>query len=191
MAKAGEELYNPRTGHRLVFRRPSVSTGGRLLEMDSIYDPGSRRPPMHFHPEQEETFRCVQGSVMVKLDGQLLVLKEGEEIVIPAGAHHAMWNPSGLPAFLVWQVRPAMNTEQFLELVWSYPNAHPFYLAVLMHEFRREIQLSSVPKRWILEGLAWLCRKLGYSPVKAFPHLPILDLPEPIGTAPAGPPREP
>ena len=176
MARIGEELYNRKTGHRLVFRHTSVETGGRLLELDSLYDPNSRRPPMHFHPEQQETFRCMKGSVMVKLDGELLVLKEGQELVVPPGAHHAMWNPSRQLAHLIWQIQPALNTEQFLELVWGYPGAHPFYMSVLLHEFRREIQLSSTPKRLLLHGLAWLCRKVGYQPVKALPHLPILDL---------------
>jgi hypothetical protein len=40
MAKAGDEIVNPVTGHRIFFRKTAQDTDGELLQMDWIGRPG-------------------------------------------------------------------------------------------------------------------------------------------------------
>jgi antitoxin PrlF len=45
MARAGDELVNPITCERIVFRKTAAETGGALLEMDDFWmRPGHRAP---------------------------------------------------------------------------------------------------------------------------------------------------
>ncbi len=54
MAKAGDELINPVTGLRTVFRKTAQDSGGELLQVDWIGDPGWTTGPDHVHPRQED-----------------------------------------------------------------------------------------------------------------------------------------
>ena len=47
MAKAGDELVNPVTGLRTVFRKTARDTDGELLQVDWIGEPGWTTGPGH------------------------------------------------------------------------------------------------------------------------------------------------
>ena len=57
----------------------------------------------------------LEGSLTVQLGNELKQLQAGDTLHIPRNTVHAMWNPSTAKAVVNWQVRPALNTEQFLE----------------------------------------------------------------------------
>ena len=59
MARAGDELVNPVTGLRTVFRKTAQDTGGGLLQVAWIGDPGWTTGPDHVHPHQEERFEVI------------------------------------------------------------------------------------------------------------------------------------
>lgn len=119
MARAGDELYNPSTGHRLRFRRTAGDTGGELVEVESIYEADSAAPPEHLHPSQEERFEVLEGEVRLRVAGREQTLSEGEQLTLAPGTAHAMWNAAGRPARLIWQTRPALRTESFFEAFWG------------------------------------------------------------------------
>jgi hypothetical protein len=50
MAKAGDELVNPVTGLRTVFRKTARETSCELLQVDLISEPGWTTGPDHIHP---------------------------------------------------------------------------------------------------------------------------------------------
>ncbi len=50
MARAGDELVNPITGERIVFRKTAADTDGTLLEMDDFWTQPGHRAPEHVHP---------------------------------------------------------------------------------------------------------------------------------------------
>lgn len=70
----------------------------------------------HFHPQQEEHFKVLAGSISVRLNGELKVLHAGDTLNIPANQVHSMWNHSEQKAVVNWQVQPALDTEYFLEM---------------------------------------------------------------------------
>jgi quercetin dioxygenase-like cupin family protein len=94
MAKAGDELVNPVTGLRTVFRKTAQDTGGELLQVDWIGDPGWTTGPDHVHPLQVERFEVISGKLGLRVEGVEHALGEGEVIVAPAGSAHAAWNAS-------------------------------------------------------------------------------------------------
>lgn len=61
MARAGDELLNPVTELRTVFRKTTRDTGGALLQVDWIGAPGWTTGPDHVHPHQEERLQVLGG----------------------------------------------------------------------------------------------------------------------------------
>jgi hypothetical protein len=61
MTKAGDELLNPMTGLRTVFRKTAEETSGELLQVDWIGEPSWTTGPDHVHPRQEERFEVLSG----------------------------------------------------------------------------------------------------------------------------------
>jgi mannose-6-phosphate isomerase-like protein (cupin superfamily) len=88
-----------------------------LLEVEATYDGGGSPPPNHMHPEQDEHFEILHGSMRVIVDGEEKTLDAGDEIDIPRGSAHQMWNPAEDPATVRWQTRPRGRTEDFFRAV--------------------------------------------------------------------------
>ena len=82
------------------------SSTPELLEVEVEYGPGGSPPPKHWHPAQDEHFRVIDGALRVRVDGVERELAAGDEIEIPRGAIHQMWNPSATPARAIWETRP-------------------------------------------------------------------------------------
>jgi hypothetical protein len=52
MARAGDEIVNPRTGQRLVFLETGEENDGELVRIDSYNPPTGGPEPEHLHPFQ-------------------------------------------------------------------------------------------------------------------------------------------
>ena len=111
MAVPGNELNNPATGLRTVFRETAESTSGELLQVDWIGDPGWTTGPDHVHRLQEERFEVLSGSLGLRVDGVEGVHGPGEVIVAAAGSPHAAWNAGEEDVHLLVEFRPALRTE--------------------------------------------------------------------------------
>src|SRR5690348_9606715 len=93
--------------------RGADDTGGELLELEATYEPGSVEPPEHLHPKQDERFEILAGTMAARIGDERKVLEAGEELFIPAGTPHSMWNAGSDTARLAWETRPALRTEDF------------------------------------------------------------------------------
>ena len=153
MANPGDEIEGA-NDEKLIFHQTAGSTGGALLEMEVTYEPNSERPPAHYHPGQEEHFRVLGGAMSTWIDGQERVYGPGEKFTVPAGTPHAMHNSSDEEGRIIWQVRPALNTESFFETMWGLaaggrtdsdgvPNL--LQIAVLFRAYNREFRLLKPP----------------------------------------------
>jgi quercetin dioxygenase-like cupin family protein len=173
MAKAGDELVSP-IGERLIFRQTARDTNGELLAMEAVYRPHSSPPPEHYHPYQEECFQVLQGEIRAKIDDQERTYKPGDEFIIPPGIHHWMHNTSDDEGCVIWQTRPALKTELFLETLWGLArdgktnaNGIPNILqvAVIAQDYVREFRLAQPPyglQKVLFAILAPLGRWMGY-----------------------------
>ena len=183
MARAGDQLVNAATGHRLVFRRTAADTDGALVEVESVLPVGQATPPDHLHPIQEERIEVVAGIAFVRLGGVSFLLRPGDVLVIPPGVHHAIGNGGGEDAHLVSQTSPALQTEAFLETTWGLAqlgktdrHGVPGLLqrAVMTREFGNEVRSAPTPwavQRAVAGLLAPLARFLGYRPRHRY-HVP-------------------
>ncbi|HST70177.1 MAG TPA: cupin domain-containing protein [Solirubrobacterales bacterium] len=131
-------------------------------------------PPRHFHPEQDERFEVVEGTVRVELDGEPRDLQPGDSLEIPRGTVHRLWNPEEEPARAIWQTFPAGRTEQWFRALDALhregrtgKDGHPGPLAfgVLLSEYRDVFRLAGPDPllRPALALLGALGRARGYS----------------------------
>jgi len=115
MAFKGKVLKNPVTGQDILFLQTAKETGGRVLEMESVYLKRSLEPVAHYHPLQDEDFTVLEGELTVVMNRAKRIYHAGESFHIPKGTVHSMWNATDCCTRMKWQVRPALHTEYLLE----------------------------------------------------------------------------
>jgi hypothetical protein len=70
VAKAGDEIVNPRTGQRMVFLKTGTQTGGELLRIDSYNPPSPPLESEHVHPSQKSGAEVISGSLRFRVSGE-------------------------------------------------------------------------------------------------------------------------
>jgi quercetin dioxygenase-like cupin family protein len=86
----------------------SVDDGGLVVE--ATYAPGGERPPAHQHPQQDEHFEVLAGTLRVELAGEVRDFEAGEAFDVPRGTVHRMSNDGTGPARVRWTTSPAGRT---------------------------------------------------------------------------------
>jgi len=119
MARAGQAISNPVSGERVEYRQTSAATGGQLLQWVHVLEPGRRVPADHVHWAQQERFEILSGTATVRLGKQTLILKPGDDLVIPAGIAHGLRNEGTDQLRVLTDLRPAMRTEHYFETVFG------------------------------------------------------------------------
>jgi quercetin dioxygenase-like cupin family protein len=167
-------MEHPVTGERVVWRRVAADTGGEMLELDLFARPGGFVAAAHVHPNQEERFEVVSGTLAIRVDGEERILEPGDVAVVPAGRPHAWWNAGRDEVHIKGEIRPALRTEHFFETFFGLgtdgktnrrglPN--PLQLAVLMRAYEAEMRLAKpafLIQRMLFAPLAMVGRMLGY-----------------------------
>lgn len=174
MARPGDVLEHPVTGERLVWRQVARDTNGQLLKGDMFARPGAHPAAAHVHPNQEERFRVVAGSIKLRVDGDEAILSAGQRATVPAGRPHTWWNAGDEEAHLLVEVAPAMRTEMFFETFFGLAKDGKtnsrglpslLSMAVILQEYDDEVRLARPPvvvQRALFGPLAALGRRLGY-----------------------------
>ena len=173
MQDDNKEFTHP-NGERLIFHRTGKETNGELLEMEAIYNPNSPQPPLHYHPFQEEQFEVLRGVFRVRIGEVEHTYQAGDKFTVPIATPHWMHNISDEEGRLLWQVRPALKTQDFFTIMWGLAAAEKtdanglpnlWQLAVILHEYRHEFRASSPPyfvQRILFGLLAPIGRWRGY-----------------------------
>jgi mannose-6-phosphate isomerase-like protein (cupin superfamily) len=87
-----------------------VSVDADRLVVQATYAPGGERPPAHQHPNQDEHFEVLAGSLRVEAGGEVRTYGEGDAFDIPRGTAHRMANEGSVPARVIWTTSPAGRT---------------------------------------------------------------------------------
>jgi len=174
MAQAGDTFVT-QDDQTLTVRTPAAESGGRLLELDSTWGPMDNRPPAHFHPHQHERFEILEGGLTVEIGGRTRVVRAGEAVEVPTGSVHRMWNDGEETCRALWQVRPALRTEELFAAIHA-SRAHRrsasggsmtlLGASAVLREFSDEFRLA-LPRavtRPLLAVLSALARVRGYPP---------------------------
>ena len=186
MVKAGDEMVNEVTGLRTIFRKTAADTGGELLQVDWIGNPGWTAGPKHVHRKQLERFTVVSGTLGVHVDGSERVYGPGEVAEAPVGSVHTALNASkgDEKVHALVEFEPTLRAEVPLETLAGLARdgkvngagvpKNPFRLALLVHDYEDELYLASPPllvQRAIFGPLAFLGRLLGYTAEYPYPDL--------------------
>lgn len=148
---------------------PAASTSGAYVEMDCTVAPGSATM-IHYHPDQEESYRVLEGTLEVFLEGRWRAVQPGESLTVPPGAVHGFRNASAAPARFLNVHRPALRFEEHLATIDRLAKAGKvrgtkdlrslMYLSMSAVEHRPDVPVR--PPFWIVRLLAGLGRALGY-----------------------------
>jgi quercetin dioxygenase-like cupin family protein len=175
MAYAGQTIHNPVSGESIHFLRTAANTGGELLELELELSPDGRVPGAHVHPEQEERFHVLEGTMKFRLGMRTIVAGPGDSVVVPAGRVHRFANGGDVPARARVEVVPALDMEQLLETTVELAHEggvtrkgmpKPLHLALFVRRFRREVR-APFPPAWtvrvLMAPLAALARRRGHA----------------------------
>jgi quercetin dioxygenase-like cupin family protein len=172
----GQSLTNPVTGETLVFRKTSADTNGEAVVVEAFVEPDGAVAAAHVHPAQEERFEVLAGELEFTLDGQRVVARPGDRVVVPAGTAHRFRNLTEETAHFVCEVRPALGFEQLIETMFSLASdgkvnrngmPNPLRLAVVARHHFDDVRLPFPPvwaQKLGLAVAAPLGRLLGYRP---------------------------
>lgn len=153
MALVGQEMVNPATRERLVWRETATSTNGRHCEFDLYLGEGAVVAMPHMHPQQTEQFWVESGSLRLRIGRQEQALCAGDERTVLAGTAHAWGNTAAGETHVVVRMTPALRAEDFFETFCGLGRdgklgsrgmpRNPLQLAVWAFDFRREVALPS------------------------------------------------
>jgi mannose-6-phosphate isomerase-like protein (cupin superfamily) len=174
VARAGDVLENPTTGDRLVFRRTAAETDGEVLEYEITFRPKGFATRDHVHPRQQERHEVVDGMLGIAVEGRERQLGAGDVEVVPPNTRHRVFPLGDEPVRVVFESRPALETEILLETVFGLArdgkvnakgDPRLLQLAVIFSELQDAGYPTSPPlavQRALLAPLAVLGRLRGY-----------------------------
>ena len=174
MFSKGEELYDERFGERYKILETSEETGGELVRVEDVARPGVSRRPTSAHPNQEERFEVISGTLSLMVDGEDHLLGSGEMLIVSPGSRHLPRNAGEGELRFVAEMRPAGRFEEFLEEITAANNsgregiAYLLTVAQVLHRFPDTERPTTMPRpleRALFAVLAAMGRLLGF-------HLP-------------------
>jgi mannose-6-phosphate isomerase-like protein (cupin superfamily) len=154
MAHAGQILENPQSGERFIFRKTAADTDGAYLEFDLELQPDGKVPGKHIHPNQEERFEVLDGTMKFKVGHRTIVAVAGDVLTVPAGMAHKFRNGGATLAHVRVTVTPALKMEQMFETVCELAAngrtlrnglPKPLDLSLFVSEYRDEVQAAFPP----------------------------------------------
>jgi quercetin dioxygenase-like cupin family protein len=171
VARVGQEMDNPVTRERLVWRATADSTDGRYCEFDLHLKAGAVVALPHVHPHQQEDFRVETGTLRLRIGRQQEMLQPGDQRAVAPGAPHAWGNAGPGDTHVVVRFTPALRIEDFFETFCGLGRdgklgsrgmpRHPLQLAVWAFAFRREVALPSAVAQSLALPLVALVAAVG------------------------------
>jgi quercetin dioxygenase-like cupin family protein len=173
MASTGHLIENPLSGEQIVIRKTAAETGGTELIWELTLAPGGRVPSSHAHPQQEECFTVLDGTMKFRVGWRSITARAGETVRIRPGTVHHFANAGPCPAHVLVSTRPALAMEELLETAAALARdqhaagraiPRPLDLALFMRDFEPEVKAPYLPPalvRMVTRPLAWLASSRG------------------------------
>jgi hypothetical protein len=153
------------------------------MEGDIFMQPGGFVAAAHIHPQQEERFEVIAGTLRARIAGKEIDGGPGTKLVVPPGIPHVWWNAGDDELHVRAEVLPALRFEDFFETFFGLAQdgkvspktglPNPLQMAMVLRTFRAELTLASPPQpvQTVLFGtLAAIGRLLGYKGTHPYPH---------------------
>jgi quercetin dioxygenase-like cupin family protein len=145
-------------------------TDGARSEMRVTLPPNPVPPPPHIHPEQEETWTVIEGSLEALTGRDWHPLAAGQSLTIPPGTVHAFRNRSGENVSFRVVHTPALAIERYVDrLYWlsamnrirgSRDLTSLLYSSLLLDTHRQEQVLAKPGARAAVRTMAQVARLL-------------------------------
>jgi mannose-6-phosphate isomerase-like protein (cupin superfamily) len=160
MAASGADRqldFHPGMGMRWEITRSTEETSGELFESTHWYDAREPGPLVHVHPNTDDSFEVIEGTLEVCIDGQWRSLQAGEAVTVPAGVPHTFRNASDKPVKVISRIQPAGRSEAFFRgmhrlihegKVKRLPPKDPrsaIYAAMLIDAHPDEVRITKPP----------------------------------------------
>jgi mannose-6-phosphate isomerase-like protein (cupin superfamily) len=147
-------FFNQATGEWIEFTAVAEDSDGQLVRFSWRSVPGGVITE-HVHPRQEERFIVTSGEARFTLDGEELMARAGDTVVVPAGVRHSEGNPGRAEVRAIVELRPALRSKEFHEAVAGLaadgrttPRGaprNPLQLGATFWHFRHESRVTSPP----------------------------------------------
>jgi mannose-6-phosphate isomerase-like protein (cupin superfamily) len=161
MAQTGQNIKNSTSGEEITFLRTAADTDGERLEIELRLTPDGHVPGAHVHPEQEERFEVLEGSMKFRMGFRRIVAGPGDIVVVPKGKVHRFANAGETDAVARVTVTPALDMEQLFETAVDLANGghtnrrgmpKPLHLALFVRRFAREVR-APFPPAFVVRAL--------------------------------------
>jgi mannose-6-phosphate isomerase-like protein (cupin superfamily) len=178
MARAGDVVENPATGERIVFRKTTGETNGRLLQFDYFMKPHSKglASITHTQPKLEQRMEVLSGSMTYTTgkSKEKKILLKGQIVVIPPNEPHSLWNDGDEELHLLDEYSPPFKIQRFFETMYGLAkdgktnkNGLPgtLQLAVLTGYYKDEVGAGSSSQKFLFaisSLFAPIARSRGY-----------------------------
>jgi mannose-6-phosphate isomerase-like protein (cupin superfamily) len=172
MSEPQEKVLDLRSvfGLQATVTTPSEATGGSYVEMDVMAQPGSETL-IHYHPEQEETYQVLEGTLEVFRDDRWHSVPAGESLMVPQRTVHGFRNTGDVPVRFMNVHRPALAFQKHLETLDRLSRAGKIrgtkdprsliYMSMSAVELQPDVPVK--PPQWMMKALAFVGRRLGYT----------------------------
>jgi quercetin dioxygenase-like cupin family protein len=159
-------IVNPLSGEQIVILRTAEQTGGQVLDWELRLAPGGRVPSSHAHPEQQETFTVLEGTMRFRVGWRRIIARPGERVLVPPGTVHHFANAGQVTARVAVESRPALRMQELLETAAAMARdqhaagralPRPLDLARFMTEYEREVAAPYLPRtlvRLVMRAIA-------------------------------------
>ena len=100
-------------GDKAFSTKVSGADVGRMYAAIEVHTPPDRGPELHIHPDQNELFFMLKGSIGVQCGSERMILKSGDTFMAPANVPHAYVTLGPEPAHMLLIYDPAGDMEGF------------------------------------------------------------------------------
>ena len=105
--------FHPAMGMRWEITRSTEDTGGEVFESIHWYDAREPGPNVHMHPNHDDTFAVIDGTLEVCVDGEWRPFRAGEAVTVTAGVPHTFRTASDQTVKVKSTMQPAGRSEAF------------------------------------------------------------------------------
>jgi mannose-6-phosphate isomerase-like protein (cupin superfamily) len=179
VATSGQVIVNPATGETVTFLTTTAETGGRLLRIEMVAEPGRGGVVEHVHARMTERHELQQGRLHFVIDGVERVLDAPASLEIPPMTRHSLRYGGDERIRTVIEFEPPGRYEAFMETIAALardgktnakgvPNL--LQTAVLAPDYLSVFALAKPPlwvQRAVFGALAPIGRLAGYK--KTYP----------------------
>ncbi len=119
MKSKSKYWISPTTKSKLRVLISTEETKGESVTFEFENQPNDIGPPIHFHPDKEESFTVIKGELTVEVAGKIKVLKAGESATVPRNTFHTFWNATQNPVLFTSEHKPAKQFESFIKSLYD------------------------------------------------------------------------